>query len=388
MLVIAWYSIFLLISATGMTGLNKLSTEAILCYIAFLFCFFFGMMLGGVSLPNGMKMLQQEQKIKKRHASAIVLIYCFFIFYSLIALLNIYYFNKVDLSSYRQAFFDGSRDNVKYFYGVFGFYFYYLLSLLVFALVPYTIITNSKKTISLCFFALLLYDIIFLSRTGVYYFILSYIVSSILLKKGIKKIIIVGMVALLFSLIMSYTRDMKSDIIGTLFSSIINYHIAPFVLFDENIISNHLIKYNGAGLASLGIYNIIFYPIDSSIMSSINDFRAQLNEFYDLGVNRYLPYNAYYTSLGGVYIDSGLIGSMMVSFMTGFIIVGIEKSAFKSTKFLVSSVFFTTLCMESIFSPIILNIFAFTIIVYLVVLMVLKYENSDDNTIFKKYRAK
>lgn len=110
MLVIAWYSIFLLISATGMTGLNKLSTEAILCYIAFLFCFFFGMMLGGVSLPNGMKMLQQEQKIKKRHASAIVLIYCFFIFYSLIALLNIYYFNKVDLSSYRQAFFDGSRD--------------------------------------------------------------------------------------------------------------------------------------------------------------------------------------------------------------------------------------------------------------------------------------
>ncbi|HFL9603588.1 TPA: O-antigen polymerase, partial [Escherichia coli] len=279
MLVIAWYSIFLLISATGMTGLNKLSTEAILCYIAFLFCFFFGMMLGGVSLPNGMKMLQQEQKIKKRHASAIVLIYCFFIFYSLIALLNIYYFNKVDLSSYRQAFFDGSRDNVKYFYGVFGFYFYYLLSLLVFALVPYTIITNSKKTISLCFFALLLYDIIFLSRTGVYYFILSYIVSSILLKKGIKKIIIVGMVALLFSLIMSYTRDMKSDIIGTLFSSIINYHIAPFVLFDENIISNHLIKYNGAGLASLGIYNIIFYPIDSSIMSSINDFRAQLNEF-------------------------------------------------------------------------------------------------------------
>ncbi|EEX2803324.1 TPA: oligosaccharide repeat unit polymerase, partial [Escherichia coli] len=209
-----------------------------------------------------------------------------------------------------------------------------------------------------------------------------------LLKKGIKKIIIVGMVALLFSLIMSYTRDMKSDIIGTLFSSIINYHIAPFVLFDENIISNHLIKYNGAGLASLGIYNIIFYPIDSSIMSSINDFRAQLNEFYDLGVNRYLPYNAYYTSLGGVYIDSGLIGSMMVSFMTGFIIVGIEKSAFKSTKFLVSSVFFTTLCMESIFSPITLNIFAFTIIVYLVVLMVLKYENSDDNTIFKKYRAK
>ncbi|HCX4838783.1 TPA: oligosaccharide repeat unit polymerase, partial [Escherichia coli] len=119
-----------------------------------------------------------------------------------------------------------------------------------------------------------------------------------------------------------------------------------------------------------------------------NDFRAQLNEFYDLGVNRYLPYNAYYTSLGGVYIDSGLIGSMMVSFMTGFIIVGIEKSAFKSTKFLVSSVFFTTLCMESIFSPITLNIFAFTIIVYLVVLMVLKYENSDDNTIFKKYRAK
>ncbi|ESD79800.1 hypothetical protein HMPREF1611_04352 [Escherichia coli 908573] len=86
MLVIAWYSIFLLISATGMTGLNKLSTEAILCYIAFLFCFFFGMMLGGVSLPNGMKMLQQEQKIKKRHASAIVLIYCFFIFYSLIAI--------------------------------------------------------------------------------------------------------------------------------------------------------------------------------------------------------------------------------------------------------------------------------------------------------------
>lgn len=56
-------------------------------------------------------------------------------------------------------------------------------------------------------------------------------------------------------------KDMKSDIIGTLFSSIINYHIAPFVLFDENIISNHLIKYNGAGLASLGIYNIIFIPL-------------------------------------------------------------------------------------------------------------------------------
>ena len=71
---------------------------------------------------------------------------------------------------------------------------------------------------------------------------------------------------------MSYTKGYESDIIGTLFSSIINYHIAPFVLFDENIISNHLIKYNGAGLASLVIYNIIFYPIDSSIMSSINDF--------------------------------------------------------------------------------------------------------------------
>ncbi len=34
MLVIAWYSIFLLISATGMTGLNKLSTEAIRAFMA------------------------------------------------------------------------------------------------------------------------------------------------------------------------------------------------------------------------------------------------------------------------------------------------------------------------------------------------------------------
>ncbi len=82
MLVIAWYSIFLLISATGMTGLNKLSTEAILCYIAFLFCFFFGMMLGGVSLPNGMKMLQQEQKDKEKacfcHSSNLLLFYFLF----------------------------------------------------------------------------------------------------------------------------------------------------------------------------------------------------------------------------------------------------------------------------------------------------------------------
>ena len=180
---------------------------------------------------------------------------------------------------------------------------------------------------------------------------------------------------------------MQNDIVVTLFSSIINYHVAPFVLFDSNIISNPLIKYNGSGFATLGIYNIIFYHFDSSIMTSINELRPQFNEFYDLGVNQYSPYNAYYASLGSIYIDSGVIGCAMVNFIVGCLIVAIEKNVFRSTKFLVSTVFVTTLCLESIFSPITLNIFSFTIIIYTVLLMVLKYENCNDNTIIKKYRT-
>ncbi|ENI4204285.1 oligosaccharide repeat unit polymerase [Salmonella enterica] len=384
LIVILWYSGFLFIAATGLTGLQELSSKSILMYIAFLFCFLLGMVLSGVSLYEPKKEMHQ-QILKRKHNLVIVSIFYLFIIYCFLVALNIYFFNKVDLSSYRQAFFDGSRDNVKFFFGSFGFYFYYFLSLIIYALVPFVVIMNNKKVLFLCFLSLLLYDIIFLSRTGVYYYILSYIVAYIIQKKQLKKIIIFIVIALLFSFVISYARDMQSNIINSIFSSIINYHVAPFILLDNNIISKNVITYHGVGLASLGIYNIIFFPIDVTIMQTINDFRTQLNMFYDLGLKEYLPYNAYYTSLGGVYIDSGFLGCMIVTFFFGFIIVAIEKKAYKSRKYLASTVFFTTLCLESIFAPITLNIFSFTIIIYLIIALVLKYENCNGSPVFKKY---
>lgn len=389
-IVILWYMFFLLIALLGGTGLQSLSLVSFLYFLVILCFFLLGMIFSNILIPKGnCSFLCQNKNLTKKCISTICTIYYLFIAFSILVMLNVYIFNSIDISFYRNSFFDGSRGNIKYFFGSLGFYSYYLVSLFIYASVPFVITLSGERKIKfLCFLSLLFYDVVFLSRTGVYYYIISYMISCFILNRKMKGLIILCLIVLCLSLLMSHFRDAQENIISVLLSAILNYHIAPFLLFDMNIISKGVIHYDGFGMASLGIYNIILYPIEPSIMSSINDFRQQLNVFYDLGVKNYYPYNAYYTSMGMVYIDGGILACIMVSFLSGSLIVLFERRSYRSNRFLASTVFFTALCLESIFSPVTLNIFAFTIIVYFLIMMVLKYESCDAYTLVKKHGAK
>lgn len=309
----------------------------------------------------------------------------YFIFHSLFIIANVFFINNVDINIYRESFFDGSRRNLIFFGGWGLFYFYYLSTLFLLALVPFFAATRKLRIQILLFIAIILYDIVFLSRTGIYYFLLTTICAVIIRDLKLKFIILLITLIIMLSLGISYFRGDISNIFLLVKNAIINYHIAPYILFDKNIISESIINYNGIGLASLGIYNIFFYIFDNNIMESINNLRASLNVFYNLSNNsNYIPYNSYYTSLGLVYIDFGLIGCIVVSYFSGLFLSYLSIKSRYSEKHKISCVFLSSLYLESLFSPITINIFSFVIIVFVLLLMIYNYEDSNYSSFVKK----
>ncbi|MEQ9859651.1 oligosaccharide repeat unit polymerase [Pectobacterium cacticida] len=371
-----WYFTFFIIACLGFSNLVDLTTRSIFVFSSILFFYSMGVILAKIS-PHKKRYLESllddhdfslEDKTEKKIDRFIFL----FFGYSVFIVMNIYFFNNFDLDEYRKAFFDGSRDNVKYFGGGFFFYFYYFLSLLLYAITPMVFLFSSRRKFIFLFFCFLLYDIVFLSRTGIYYFLLVYLCSNLVRGKSIIRVVLCGGGVLFIALLISFFRDSVDDIIVSISNSVLNYHIAPFILFDKNIISNQVIHYNGLGMASLGIYNIIMYPFEPDIMKSINDLREQISVFYDLGKFLYQPYNAYYTSLSLIYIDFGLVGCLLLSFFSGFFLFYLYERSKYSKKYAASCVFFAVLLLESLFAPVVINIFSSVIVVYLLLIVFIK----------------
>lgn len=376
-------------SITSFTGLQSLSPISIISIALILLSYFFGSITGFL-LPKIKKVTYKFPYYShKNNFEYIIKIFLYyFIFHSLFIVINVFLINHIDINIYRQSFFDGSRKNLVFFGGWILFYFYYLSTLFLLALVPFFVATKKSHIQILLFIAIVLYDIIFLSRTGIYYFLLATICSIIIRDLKLKFIVLLITLIIIFSLSISYFRGDISNIFLLVKNAIINYHIAPYILLDKNIISENVISYNGTGLASLGIYNIFFYIFDNNIMENINNLRADLNIFYNLSNDgNYIPYNAYYTSLGLVYIDFGLIGCIILSYFSGLFLAFLSIKSKYSEKYKISCIFVSTIFLESLFSPVTINIFSFVIIVFILLLMIYNYEDSNSSSITKKNRT-
>ncbi|HIE4215326.1 TPA: O-antigen polymerase [Proteus mirabilis] len=385
---IVWYLIFFLIAISGLTGLQTPSQIAITSIGLILSSYLIGSITGFL-LPITKKNVNETKnynKKRKNNFEYIVKIFLFyFISHSLFIIINVFLINKIDINNYRESFFDGSRKNLIFFGGWWLFYLYYLSTLFLLALVPFFVATKKISVQVLLFIAIILYDIVFLSRTGIYYFLLATICAVIIRELKLKLIILLVAVIIILSLTISYFRGDISNIFILIKNAIINYHIAPYILLDKNIISENTIRYNGLGLASLGIYNIFLYIFDNNVMENINNLRANLNVFYDLSSNdNYIPYNAYYTSLGLIYIDFGLIGCVIISYFAGLFLSYLAIKSKKSEKYKILCVFISSLYLESLFSPITINIFSFVIVVFILLLMIHNYEYSNCSPILKK----
>ncbi|MBC8954430.1 O-antigen polymerase [Xenorhabdus sp. PB62.4] len=373
LLVFIWFCTFLILSATGITGLNPLSLQATLQFSFFLLFYLLGSVLA-LTIPfkknnNNMMMIQ-----KKSNLNLLFIFLTIFLIYSIIIIINLHLINKIEIDSYRKAFFDGSRNNLKYFGGAFLFYLYYIMTLIVFSLIPFFVGTSKIKIQLLMFMCIVSYDLIYLSRTGIYYFLIAFICSAAIRNIKLKKILFLTLIVLLFSVIVSIYRDASKEIVKIINNTIINYHIAPLILFDKNIITEKNIFYDGFGYASLGIYNVIFKIVDPHIMESINELRAQMNIFYNLSnsENIYMPYNAYYTTLGLFYIDIGFIGCCIITLLSGLVLSLLIRKSKNSECYKIISIFFASLLIESLFSPITINIFAFVIIMFTLIYFLIR----------------
>lgn len=383
---IAWYLVFFLIAMTGLTGLQILSSVTITNIAFILSSYFIGAMTGFLLPKTKKNTCNYYFYSKKNNFDYITKIFLsYFIFHSLFIITNVFFINHIDINTYRESFFDGSKRNLIFFGGWGLFYFYYLSTLFLLALVPFFVATKKLRIQILLFIAIILYDIVFLSRTGIYYFLLATICAILIRDLKLKIIALLIILIIILSLGISYFRGDISNLFILVKNAIINYHIAPYILFDKNIISENTINYNGLGLATLGIYNIFFYVFDNNIMENINDLRTNLNVFYNLSSNSdFIPYNSYYTSLGLVYVDFGIIGCVIVSYFSGLFLSYLSIKSKCSEKYKISCIFLSSLYLESLFSPITINIFSFVIIVFILLLMISNYEDSNCSSFIKK----
>lgn len=388
---ITWYLAFFLIAMTGFTGLQVLSPAAINSIAIILLSYFIGAMTSFL-LPKTKKntctyiFYNKRNKNNFDYITKIFLFY--FIFHSLFIITNVFFVNHIDINIYRESFFDGSKRNLVFFGGWGLFYFYYLSTLFLLALVPFFVATKKLRIQILLFIAIILYDIVFLSRTGIYYFLLATVCAVLIRDLKLKLIVLLIILIIILSLCISYFRGDISNIFILVKNAIINYHIAPYILLDKNIISENTIHYKGIGLATFGIYNIFLYVFDNNIMENINNLRTSLNVFYNLSSSSdYIPYNSYYTSLGLVYIDFGIIGCIIVSYFSGLLLSYLSIKSKHSEKYKISCVLLSSLYLESLFSPITINIFSFVIVIFILLLMIYNYENSNCSSFIKKSSA-
>lgn len=374
-IILFWYLIFLIIAYSGISGLKPLSTESTLIFLSFLFFFFIGQITSKIIANK--EYTKNRYSFKSKNIDTVILLFLIlYLSYSLSVILNVYVIHDINIVSYRNSFFDGSKDNLKYFGGWYIYYAHFLATVSILAILPFYIGTKKIKIQLILLLCIVSYDVIFLSRTGVYYFVITLLCGFIIRKIKLRKVIIpIGTVILLI-LAFSIYRESELNITQIIKNTIINYHTAPYILFNDNIIEHNNIKYTGTGYASLGIYNLIFYIIDNNITIQINDLKQQLGVFYNLSNDDliYIPYNAYYTSLGLVYIDFGYTGCIIISYFTGLTLSLINLLSKSIKPIEPIAIFYSTICMLSLLSPITLNIFAFVIVVF-ILLFLFYYRN-------------
>lgn len=366
-IILFWYLTFLIIAYSGISGLKPLSTESTLIFLSFLLFFFIGQLTS--KIITNKKYTRNRYSFKHKNTDAIILLFLtFYLIYSLLVILNVYFIHDINIVSYRNAFFDGSKENLKYFGGWYIYYTHFLATVSVLAILPFYVGTKKIKIQIIILLCIISYDVIFLSRTGVYYFVIALLCGFIIRKVRLRKIIIPIGATIVLILIFSIYRESELDITQIIKNTIINYHTAPYILFNDNIIEHNNINYTGTGYASLGIYNFILYILDNNIIAQINDLKQQLGVFYNLSNDDhiYIPYNAYYTSLGLVYMDFGYIGCIIVSYFSGLTLslVNLLSKSIKPIEPI--AIFYSSICMLSLLSPITLNIFAFVIVVFII----------------------
>ncbi|MDP3587812.1 MAG: O-antigen polymerase [Sulfuricurvum sp.] len=193
-----------------------------------------------------------------------------------------------------------------------------------------------SKLLIISFVGLLMSSLISLGRGQIFMFLILYVIV-IIYQNSFKilailrsKSIIKALSILLLIILITFARTEGNIDFKSLFNIfVINYHTCGFAIFNDELMDpvSYLNTHTTYGMASTGAVSyftgIWYHLFDNSFHPIPEEVGRALNTYKNLGFNEDgipLFYNAFGTVMYSIYLDGGLLFSILLSFLYGFYI--------------------------------------------------------------------